>query len=82
MYGATAIRSIEVYQFRDAYESGGISEAVEYDGAIRFCCDEGRQFAIGCLLNGPGAATYLHFSEDQTVVADMLREASVRLVLE
>jgi hypothetical protein len=34
------------------------------------------------MLNGPGTADYLHFSEDNGVIQEMIDEATIRLVLE
>ena len=77
MYGATPIRQISVYRFADRHEN----EAVQYDGTIVFACEGGRRFAIGCMLNGPGIATYLHFSENEEVIRMMLSESTERLVI-
>jgi len=47
-----------------------------------FHCDDGRAFCIACMLNGPGVAEYLHFSEDQRVIQEMLIHSTSRLCLE
>jgi hypothetical protein len=81
MYRAQPIRKIEVFEYRYAPDDEG-PESVHYDQAILFDCAEERTFCIACLLNGPGTANYLHFSEDAGVIQEMLNGSSVRLVLE
>jgi hypothetical protein len=81
IYNATPVEAIDVYRFTDSHEDKGVSEAVEYDGAIIFRCEQGKQFAIGCSLNGPGIAEFVHFSEDTGVIADLIGSGKLRLTL-
>ena len=82
LYGAKPITKIEIFSRSNISANEGIEETVNYDQAIVFQCEEGRAFCIGCLLNGPGIATYLHFSENREVIAAIVAESSVRLVVE
>jgi hypothetical protein len=81
MYKAQPIRKIEIFEYRYDLDEG-IEESVHYDRAIVFRCAEGRSFCISCMLNGPGTANYLHFSEDDGVIREMIDESTIRLVLE
>jgi hypothetical protein len=82
MYSAQPIRKIEIFEYRYAPDDEGPEESVHYDQAILFDCAEERTFCIACLLNGPGIAHDLHFSEDTGVIHEMLNGSTVRLVLE
>ncbi len=81
LYGATPIRRVEVIHFKDSATGGGVFESTSFDGALVFHCDGGRRFAIGCMLNGPGLATYLQFSETEDGIARLLEQGTMRLVL-
>jgi hypothetical protein len=81
MYKAQPIRKIEIFEYRHDLDEG-TDESVHYDRAIVFRCAEERSFCISCMLNGPGTADYLHFSEDNGVIQEMIDEATIRLVLE
>ena len=80
MYFAKPIRQIEI--FSSYREDDDPQESVHYDQAILFHCEEERNFCIACMLNGPGVATYLHFSEDNAVIQEMLNTSNSRLILE
>jgi hypothetical protein len=81
MYHATPIEKIEILEYSYAAEGEGAEEAVTYDQAILFHCAD-RSFCIACMLNGPGIAEYLHFSENVEVIQQMVSESTVRLVIE
>ena len=81
MYKAQPIKKIEIFEYRYDLDEGA-EESVNYDRAIVFRCAEGRSFCISCMLNGPGIATYVHFSEDDDVIREMIDQSSIRLVLE
>jgi len=81
MYHATPIEKIEILEYSYAAEDEGPEEAVAYDQAILFHCAD-RNFCIACILNGPGIATYLHFSENAEVIQQLVSESTVRLVIE
>jgi hypothetical protein len=78
MYSAQPIRKLEIFEYRNSPTN---EEPVHYDQAIWFHCAKERAFCIACLLNGPGTANYLHFSEDAGVIQEMLNGSTVRLVL-
>jgi len=82
MYKAKPISKIEIFAFTNAADNEGIEETVNYDQAILFTCDGARPFCIGCMLNGPGIATYLRFSEYPEVIQEIVDGSTVRLVLE
>jgi hypothetical protein len=82
MYKAEPIEKIEIFEYHDDAD-GELDESVHYDKAIVFRCGrDGRSFCICCMLNGPGIATDLHFSEDPVVIEEMVSGSKVRLVLE
>jgi hypothetical protein len=81
MYEAQPIRKIELFEYRYDLDEG-TEESVHYDRAIVFRCAEERSFCISCMLNGPGTANYLHFSEDNGVIQEMIDESTIRLVVE
>jgi hypothetical protein len=81
MYKAQPIRKIEIFEYRYDLDEG-TEESVHYDRAIVFRGAEERSFCISCMLNGPGTANYLHFSEDNGVIQEMIDESTIRLVLE
>jgi len=80
LYHSKPIATIEIFNYRllDDEEE----ENVHYDQAILFRCTDGRAFCISCMLNGPGIAEFLHFSEDQIVIREMLNSSNLRLTLE
>lgn len=80
LYQAKPIRQIEILTYEDI-DKDRPEETVHYDQAIKFVCEEGKMFCIGCLLNGPGIATYLHFSEDPSVIQEMTDGSTARLCL-
>jgi len=80
MYHAKPIRKIEIFDYQYS-EDEPPEEAVHYDRAIVFSCDEGRSFCIACMINGPGISEYLHFSEDARVIQEMICESKSRLIL-
>ena len=80
MYLAKPIRQVEIFSCH--FEDDDLEESVHYDQAILFHCEEERNFCIACMLNGPGIAEYLHFSEDKDTIQEMLREANSRFILE
>jgi hypothetical protein len=82
MYRAQPIIEIQIYNYCYVPEKEGPEESVQYDQAILFRCAEERAFCIGCLLNGPGIANDLHFSEDAGAIQEMIDSSTVRLVLE
>jgi hypothetical protein len=82
MYYAKPIRKIEIFDYSYSENDEDQEESVHYDQAILFNCEEKRSFCIACMLNGPGIAEYLHFSEDNRVIQEMLSESNRRLVLE
>jgi hypothetical protein len=82
MYHAKPIRKIEIFDYSYSERDEDPAESVHYDQAILFNCEEKRSFCIACMLNGPGIAEYLHFSEDERVVREMLKDSKSRLVLE
>jgi hypothetical protein len=82
LYRAQPIIKIQIYDYCYAPEDEGPEESVQYDQAILFHCAEERAFCIGCLLNGPGIANDLHFSEDAGVIQELLNGSTNRLVLE
>lgn len=82
IYNATPVEAIDVYRFSDSHEDKGISEAVEYDGALVFRCQNEKQFAIFCSLHGPGLAEYLRFTESPEVIARVLATEVLRLTLQ
>ena len=81
IYFAKPIRKIEIFN-HDWEDDQDSEESVHYDQAILFHCEEERDFCIAYMLNGPGLAEYLHFSEDKFVIQDMLSQSKSRLVLE
>lgn len=81
MYSSGPIRKIEIFEYSYKSTHEGIEEAVHYDQALLFHC-EARSFCIACMLNGPGIATSMHFSEDASVVQEMIRESTVRFTLQ
>lgn len=81
MYQAKPINKIEIFSYSNSSDDGAPEEAVCYDQAIVFSCEGGRVFCIGCMLDGPGIADYLHFSEDSTVIQSMVENSSIRLTL-
>jgi hypothetical protein len=80
MYEAKPIRKIEVFEYHDDLDKE-IEESVCYDRAILFTCEGNRRFCISCMLNGPGTANYLHFSEDDAVIQQMISETTMRISL-
>jgi len=80
IYESSSIERIEVYRFADEYQRDEVAESVEFDGALVFRSQR-RDFVIGCSMDGPGIATYLHFSEDARVIAELTDGAECRLVL-
>jgi hypothetical protein len=80
MYGTHSITKIAIYEYLRMEEE--VEESVQYDQSILFECSDGHSFCIACMLNGPGIATYLHFSEDKKVIQEMTGESHVRLILE
>jgi hypothetical protein len=81
MYHAKPIQKIEIFECSYT-ENEYPEESVHYDQAILFRCEEERNFCIACMLNGPGIAEYLHFSEDGGVIQEMLSQSVRRLILE
>jgi hypothetical protein len=77
IYKAQPIRKIEIFEYLYDLDEG-TEESVHYDRAIVFRCDEEWNFCISCMLNGPGTANYLHFSEDNGIqeVIDESKSAS------
>jgi hypothetical protein len=80
-YESPRITGIEVYtkQWDSENETGG--ERVAYDSFLRFIREGGREFCVGCQLNGPGIATEVHFSEDEETIRDFLLDAELRIEL-
>jgi hypothetical protein len=81
IYFAKPIKRIEIFAYTNSTDNEDPEETVNYDQAILFTCEGGRAFCIGCMLNGPGIATYLHFSEDQSVIQTIVEHSTVRLTL-
>jgi hypothetical protein len=81
MYFAKPISRIDVFTYTNSADKEGPEETVNYDQAVLFTCEGDRTFCIGCMLNGPGIATYLHFSEDQSVIQTIVEHSTVRLTL-
>jgi hypothetical protein len=81
MYFAMPIKRIDIFAYTNSGDDQGSEEVVNYDQAILFTCEGERAFCIGCMLNGPGIATYLHFSEDQTVIQTIVEHSTIRLTL-
>jgi hypothetical protein len=81
MWRAQPIEQIEIFEYQTETDKEHPEETTLYDQALVFRCAGGRSFCICCLLNGPGIATYLHFSEDPAVVEEMTSGSKVRLVL-
>jgi hypothetical protein len=81
MFFATPIKRIDIFAYTNSAGIRDSEETVDYDQAILFTCEEGKAFCIGCTLNGAGVATYLHFSEDQSVIQTILQHSTVRLTL-
>jgi hypothetical protein len=81
MYDARSIKKIEIFSYSNASDNEGVEETVNYDQAIIFSCEEERSFCIGCMLNGPGAATNLHFSENPAVIRSIVEGSSIRFTL-
>jgi hypothetical protein len=82
MYEAKPIEKIEIFAFTNSADNEGDLETVSYDQAILFNCAGARTFCVGCMLDDPGMAEYLHFSEDQAVIENIVDGSSIRLVLE
>jgi len=81
MYHAKPIRKIEVFSYTNVSDNDGAEETVNYDQAILFTCEGDRVFCIGCMLEGPGIATFLHFSEDPAVIQTIVEGSAIRLTL-
>jgi hypothetical protein len=81
MYQAKPIRKIEVFCYTNLPDGETEEETVNYDQAILFSCEDDRAFCIGCSLNGPGVADYLHFSEDPEVIRSITEGSSIRQTL-
>jgi hypothetical protein len=81
MYSATPIKRIDIFAYMNSGDNEGPEETVNYDQAILFTCEGERAFCIGCMLSGPGVATYLQFSEDQTVIQTIVEHSAIRLTL-
>jgi len=81
IYGAQPIERVEVFEYQSETDQDHPEETTLYDQALIFQCAGGRSFCICCMLNGPGIATYLHFSEDISVMEEMIRGSRNRLVL-
>jgi len=81
MYFAKPIRKIDVFAYTNSADNEGPEETANYDQAVLFTCEGDRAFCIGCMLNGPGIATYLHFSEDQSGIQTIVEHSTVRLTL-
>jgi hypothetical protein len=81
MYSATPIKRIDIFEYTNSADNEGPEETVNYDQAILFTCEGERTFCIGCMLNGPGIATYLRFSEDQTAIQTIVEHSTIRLTL-
>ena len=81
MYEAKPIKRIDIFAHTNSADDEGPEEIVNYDQAILFTRDGDTGFCIGCMLNGPGIATHLHFSEDSEVIRTMVDGASIRLTL-
>jgi hypothetical protein len=82
MYFAEPIERIDIFAYSNSAESESQEETVNYDQAILFTCEGEKAFCICCMLNGPGIATYLHFSEEDRIIREMIAESTIRLVLE
>ncbi len=80
-YGSRPIKQIEVFEFEWSAGQGADLETVTYDNAIRFESEGGKALCIACRLNGPGAATEVHLSEDETVIGQFLEGSSSRICL-
>jgi hypothetical protein len=80
-YKAKPIKKIEIYEFQWSDGEGDDLEAVTYDKAIRFQHEDGTAFCIACQLNGPGDATEVHISEDETTVRQFLEDSRLRVCL-
>jgi hypothetical protein len=81
MYSATPIKRIDIFAYTNSGDNEGPEETVNYDQAILFTCEGERAFCIGCMLSAPGVATYLQFSEDQTVIQTIVEHSAIRLTL-
>jgi hypothetical protein len=78
---AKPIEKIDIFAYTNSADNEGPEETVNYDQAILFSCEGERAFCIGCMLNGPGIATYLHFSEDPSAIQTILEGSTIRLTL-
>jgi len=80
-YKSGPIKQIEVFEFEWSAGQGNEVEAVAYDNAIRFELEGGNALCIACQLNGPGIATEVHLSEDETTIGQFLEGSRLRIRL-
>ena len=81
MYHAKPIIKIDIFAYTNCADNEAPEETVNYDQAILFTCENEKAFCIGCMLNGPGIAEYLHFSEDWSAIQEILEHSSIRLTI-
>ena len=81
MFFAKPIEKIDIFAYTNSADNEGPEETVNYDQAILFSCEGEKAFCIGCMLNGPGIATYLHFSEDRSAIQTIVERSTIRLTL-
>lgn len=79
-YGhGSPITKIEIYTFSWPPTEQLDGEKVVYDQTIHFKRSDGSSFCIFCQLDGPGIATEVHLSEDEKMIADLLKGSTLRL---
>jgi hypothetical protein len=82
LFQVTPISLIEIYSSRWEWASGEAEERVEWDSALLMHLQDRQRFCVWCQLDGPGIATEVSFTQSPDLIAEVLKEATLRMRIE